>query len=86
MKEMWPAISYHTDSSSDTKHEALKLTLNTKKAQEMLSWSPVWDFPTTVRKTVEWYRNFCTDNQVRTEEDLISYIRDAQDRQTLWST
>lgn len=36
-------------------HEASKLNLATDKAFHMLGWRPVWDFPTTIAKTAEWY-------------------------------
>ena len=43
---------------SDTKapHEAGRLHLQTDKAYHQLRWRPIWDFSTTVARTVAWYR------------------------------
>jgi CDP-glucose 4,6-dehydratase len=37
-------------------HEASFLHLNCDKARNCLGWRPVWDFDTTVGKTVSWYK------------------------------
>lgn len=37
-------------------HEAGRLTLDCTKARTALGWHGVWDFPETVRQTVQWYR------------------------------
>jgi CDP-glucose 4,6-dehydratase len=36
--------------------EATRLSLDHNKAKHELGWQPVWDFATTVARTVEWYR------------------------------
>lgn len=38
-------------------HESAHLALNVEKAQAVLGWSPTWDFGTSVRKTMQWYRS-----------------------------
>ena len=38
-------------------HEAFLLNLNIDKATQILNWNPVWDFKTTIEKTVEWYKS-----------------------------
>ena len=37
-------------------HEAFLLNLNIDKATQILNWNPVWDFSTTIKKTIEWYK------------------------------
>lgn len=37
-------------------HEAFLLNLSTDKAYHTLGWQPVWDFKTTVKNTIEWYK------------------------------
>ena len=37
-------------------HEAHLLHLQIDKAQMMLGWSPRWDYATTVKRTVDWYK------------------------------
>lgn len=51
----WPG---HWEDRSDPNapHEASLLNLATDKAHHTLAWSPVWDFPETIARTVAWYR------------------------------
>lgn len=42
-------------------HEASLLNLSITKAYHTLNWHPVWNFKTTVAKTVEWYKAFSED-------------------------
>ena len=54
----------------------LKLNLNIDKAIQLLNWQPIWDFKTTVEKTVEWYKNsFEYPEEIRkmTEEQIKNY-------------
>ncbi|MCU0712837.1 MAG: CDP-glucose 4,6-dehydratase [Pirellula sp.] len=37
-------------------HEATLLHLSTDKAGSILNWRPMWDFETTIRQTVSWYK------------------------------
>lgn len=37
-------------------HESNLLRLQTGKAWSKLRWKPTWDFPTTVERTMNWYR------------------------------
>lgn len=51
----WPG-RWEDQSDPRAVHEARLLHLAIEKAHDMLAWSPVWDFPTSVRQTVMWYR------------------------------
>ena len=37
-------------------HEASQLNLAIEKAYQRLGWQPVWDFASTIQKTVDWYQ------------------------------
>ncbi len=51
----WPGQSVdHTELNPP--HEATLLQLCTEKANAILNWYGLWDFSTSVRNTVEWYR------------------------------
>jgi CDP-glucose 4,6-dehydratase len=56
-------------------HEATLLNLSIAKARGRLGWNPLWDFPTTVEKTVAWYRNV-RDKTVTPLEMTLSQIRE----------
>ncbi|MEI8309890.1 MAG: CDP-glucose 4,6-dehydratase [Verrucomicrobiota bacterium] len=51
----WPG-EWQDKSDPGAPHEAGKLNLATDKAFHLLGWQPRWDFPTTIEKTVAWYR------------------------------
>ncbi len=51
----WPG-NWEDRSDPQAVHEATRLNLAADKAFHLLQWQPVWDFETTVRRTVEWYR------------------------------
>ena len=63
--------------SDDAFHEAFLLNLNTDKAYHLLGWKPVWDFKTTVEKTINWYKTTHTNSddilQI-TEQQIKEYI------------
>ena len=42
-------------------HEAGKLNVSIEKAFHKLNWKPTWDFETTVKKTILWYKKFILD-------------------------
>ena len=51
----WPG-TWLDQSDPVAPHEAHLLHLSIDKAYHVLGWHPVWDFETTIAKTVEWYR------------------------------
>ncbi len=53
--EYWPG-DWEDYSDPNTPHEAGLLNLNTDKTWHYLRWQPVWDFETTIKETVHWYR------------------------------
>ncbi len=62
----------------DALHEAFLLNLNIDKATQLLNWSPVWDFKTTIKKTVEWYKkSFENPNEIEklTKDQIKEYSR-----------
>lgn len=59
----WPG-SWTRLPESNPAHEAGKLNLSTDLAYHLLDWQPRWDFPTTIRRTVEWYREALADPKI----------------------
>ncbi len=73
----WPG-KWEDQSDPMSPHEAGKLNLATDKAFHTLGWQPRWDFPTTIRKTVDWYRQAesCTspeDFAALTQKQIMEY-------------
>jgi CDP-glucose 4,6-dehydratase len=51
----WPA-SWRVQRDPHGPHEACLLQLEISKARHQLGWQPLWNFATTVERTVAWYR------------------------------
>ena len=51
----WPG-EWQDKSDPNAPHEAGKLNLATDTAFHLLKWRPKWDFPTTIEKTLAWYK------------------------------
>jgi CDP-glucose 4,6-dehydratase len=70
-------------------HEASLLNLATDKAHHLLAWRPVWDFATTIRHTVDWYRAQTADPSQATEftrRQIQAFGLDAQNQGLRWTT
>lgn len=70
----WPG-GWADKSNPHAVHEAQLLHLVTTKARRALGWRPVWNFPATIRETVEWYREV-TQTPARAHEMVVKDIAD----------
>ncbi len=60
-------------------HEASLLNLTIDKAYHLLNWSPLWNFKTTIEKTVYWYKeSFESPDQAKeiTLEQISTYLKE----------
>jgi CDP-glucose 4,6-dehydratase len=63
--ERWGSpASWQTDAAQHP-HEASFLSLDCSKAAERLSWRPLWDLDEGLGLTVEWYRGYARDADMR---------------------
>jgi CDP-glucose 4,6-dehydratase len=87
--EAWGSGSWTTSpTASQQVHEAQRLSLDSTKAREELGWHLVWDAPTAVRRTADWYRTYDrapTQAQRLVEDELIAYQADAQGAGLAWA-
>jgi CDP-glucose 4,6-dehydratase len=77
----WPG-HWEDKSNPDAPHEAGLLQLSTDKAYALLRWRPVWNFPETIAKTVDWYRGAARlrgakEFQAQTHEQITRYVEQA---------
>jgi CDP-glucose 4,6-dehydratase len=85
----WPG-SWQARPDPNAPHEAGLLQLSTDKAAALLQWLPVWAFPQTVAKTVDWYRNArqftkSREFQKLTQEHIGQYIDAARQARAAWT-
>ncbi|AZB73593.1 CDP-glucose 4,6-dehydratase [Synechococcus elongatus] len=71
----WPG-EWVDRSEATAPHEAGLLHLVSDKAQRLLSWRSRWDFETTVKRTVSWYRQVALGRSSLDccLEDLAAYV------------
>lgn len=83
----WPG-RWRDVSGGQAPHEAQFLQLAIEKAAAVLGWSPTWDFATSVRHTVEWYRlqNEGAALMEITTGQIATYERDAARAGAAWAT
>jgi CDP-glucose 4,6-dehydratase len=74
MLSHWPG-RWEAEPQTETPHEAGLLHLQIDKAYHQLGWRPLWDFDTTVKRTVAWYRDVANgaDPVSRSVKDLEAY-------------
>jgi len=83
----WPG-GWESQVAQDAPHEAGLLNLCIDKAYHLLEWKPVWDFETTVERTVNWYRRVCVDTKAakeQTREQILSYNQNAKALALAWA-
>ncbi|MEM0142890.1 MAG: CDP-glucose 4,6-dehydratase [Candidatus Parvarchaeum sp.] len=85
-KKYWSAFDYsfNTNNTKDNPHESQFLRLDCSKAYNLLGWKPVWNFEKSLLKTIEWYRNYYEKIIASTCEDILEYIKDAENKNLNW--
>lgn len=84
IKKYWDKLDYEIKPNSEF-HEANLLKLDCTKVNTILKWNSVWNNSTTIKKTVNWYKNFYENNKVLTSQDLMNYILDAKEKGVSWT-
>ena len=77
---------WEDQSDPNAQHEASKLNLAIDKAFHLLEWKPVWNFETTIEKTLEWYKTAEKEGFIDfTKAQITSYVNDAAQCGLTWS-
>jgi CDP-glucose 4,6-dehydratase len=80
----WPAVRYAIDGAAHP-HEAARLHLDCRKAEQRLHWRAVWDLPTTLRRSALWYRRQHEQGTLSSHDDLRHYVADARRCAVAWA-
>ncbi len=64
--EEWNGAGWENVSEAKAPHEALFLKLDCSKMKQKFGWKPVWDISASIKKTVEWYRQFYSGSDMKT--------------------
>ena len=86
MKKHWNQIKItYQDANTKAPHEANILKLDSTKANNMLTWKPVWGIQEAIQKTIQWYKYFYESQKNSTEEQLLEYLTLAKEKKLLGS-
>ena len=91
MKKHWELVNWNIEPSKDIKmKEAGLLKLSCDKANNYLEWYTTLDFESTIKLTVEWYRNFYSLKQDEsilntTVNQINEYCEAAKVRKLKWT-
>ncbi len=85
VKKHWDKIDYEISQDNNQPHEANLLKLDCSKAHTYLQWKPLWDSETTFERTVLWYKQFYEKEYIITNNDLETYVDDAQEKGIVWA-
>jgi len=83
----WGAGSWHVPESEAQPHEAAQLRLDTRKAERVLGWRPVWGLDETIERTAAWYRAYSAGHDAAglVEADFEAYVAAARSAAAPWA-
>ena len=84
-KGVWSEIQINEGKDKSEHHEANLLMLDCSKSNKQLKWSPVWGIESTIRRTINWYKDFYTEDKINTLDDIKSYVNDATKMKIEWA-
>lgn len=84
MQNHWPQLKWHRTDDSHP-HETTLLQLDSTKSHRLLGWRPVWTLEQGLEKTAQWYREFVSEGQLVSRQQLDSFICDARQQQVVWT-
>jgi CDP-glucose 4,6-dehydratase len=72
--QYWRAIKSAETTPQTSRHETTLLKLDCTKAKRQLNWKPMWNLQQTIKKTVEWYREYYEHGSILTWKQLEAYM------------
>jgi CDP-glucose 4,6-dehydratase len=82
--ECWGSGNFFSNVDPNQPHEAGLLKLDISKAIDELKWKPIFNATKAVQFTIDWYKNFYTDQNnagAYTEEQILSFLNSFNDQQ-----
>ncbi|TDR48710.1 CDP-glucose 4,6-dehydratase [Tahibacter aquaticus] len=84
MATHWPGLQLAAAEPGQP-YEAEVLRLDCSKAARELAWQPVWNAATTIARTMDWYRAWYRQGELRSRADLYDYIAAARHGGLAWA-
>lgn len=77
LQSHWPGVQVEAATGQHPR-EADILMLDSSQAARELNWTSVWDAEMAIGRTIDWYRAYYLHGELRSREDLDTYIEDAR--------
>lgn len=74
VKKNWLDFEFKIDETSSKPHEAQLLKLDSSKANNVLNWTPRWNFEESLKFTTEWYKLYNEIENVISNKQLEIYV------------
>ncbi len=84
-KEYWDKIDYEFFKDYFAPEEAHILKLDSSKANSLLGWKPVWNIEKAIEMTIDWYKYYYENKEIKTIKQLERYIIDAEGKGYKWT-
>ena len=88
LEKTWEKISFKVLNKNFIKESSL-LSLNCKKAEKKLKWTPTLTFAETIKETVIWYKKFYNNDYNDlldlSKKQIVDYVNLAKKRNKDWS-
>ena len=84
-KKKWTGLSWVGESRSKMPETPI-LRLDIAKAKEILGWEPVWNLDTSLKKTIDWYHTWYTQQKNLTEKQIDEFVNAAKSVKSPWIT
>ncbi|MGD8963847.1 MAG: CDP-glucose 4,6-dehydratase [Desulfobacterales bacterium] len=85
LQKHWSNIDYQIKTDEKNPHEANLLKLDCSKVYAQLKWNSIWRGSAAFAKTAQWYKAYYESNHVLSDEQLTTYLADAQHKQISWA-
>jgi len=72
--KQWDSIQFKIEENHHL-HEANLLSLNINKAKTKLGWKPKWSNEISIKKTIEWYKEFYLNTTILTYTNIEDFIK-----------
>ncbi len=77
MSYYWSNVKWAESTvTKELPHESQLLSLNCDKAMALMQWRSIWDFETTLKNTVHWYRSYFENPESDMQSISLSNIND----------
>ncbi len=80
IKDVWPAMDYKIAQTFDQPHEAGMLKLDCSRARQHLKWKPLLNCSETIQYTTEWYKEYYTNDNIISSDQLKLYESRIKDK------